>query len=291
MKRILIIGIIALFLSTPITSSINCQNFKNKNNGMRINFYEEFPNPDNLSKAELINFPSTIYIAGRSLNEFFVYRDMLYDINPSIEAAYWPVLNDSYWISPFSQTYELQNLILDLESYNESRRLKVHLDLELPGKKYIKNNIQNLSFFKNKGLIEKIFLNAEEYNIEIYTGEYPSSSILDDFIWKILGISYSPLKFYHKKTIMFYSSFFVKKPFLKKMTGRYIVSQHNRYDDKLQVALGAIDMGRSGKGPLISPEQLDKDLKFSYDIGINTATIFRLGGLNESYINVIEKYL
>jgi hypothetical protein len=37
---------------------------------MRVNFFEEFPNSVSLSKAKLIDFPSTIFIAAKSFKEF-----------------------------------------------------------------------------------------------------------------------------------------------------------------------------------------------------------------------------
>ena len=71
---------------------------------MRINFFEECigdPQTD-LQNAALITWPSTIYIAAASLSEFIERRRILFAINPHVTAAYWPVLKNSYWISPFA---------------------------------------------------------------------------------------------------------------------------------------------------------------------------------------------
>ena len=293
MKKFLVTVIFTLFLCTIISPLICSQNLEklNFNGSMRIDFFEEFPSEENFSKAELIKFSSTIYIAASSLGEFFQYKDMLYDINPILEAGYWPILNESYWISPFSHTYELENLLNDLQKNSQNEELKVLLDLELQGKKYIKRNIGSLSFYKNKQLIKQLFLKADEYNIELYTGEYPSRHILDEILWNLFGITYPIQKFPHKKMIMFYSSGLDCKPHLKNSIARYLILQHNKYGDSIQAALGCIDVGRSEEGLLISPGTLDTDLSFMYKNGIRNVTIFRLRGLDSDYINVIEKYI
>jgi len=77
---------------------------------MRIDFFEEFPTEENLKKAKLIDFPSTVYLAAKSLEEFKISRKKLGKINPKLEAGYWPILEKSYWISPFSYTYELKKI-------------------------------------------------------------------------------------------------------------------------------------------------------------------------------------
>jgi len=117
MKKILVIGIIVLFLSLAITPSISSQTLKNQNikKSMRIDFFEEIPTIDNLEKAILIDFPSTIYLAANSLEEFRELEKNLSLINPELEAGYWPILEKTYYISPFCYTYELENLIIDLE--------------------------------------------------------------------------------------------------------------------------------------------------------------------------------
>jgi len=46
---------------------------------MRIDFFEEFPIVENLRKAELIDFESTIYIAVKSLKQFYSLKKKLED--------------------------------------------------------------------------------------------------------------------------------------------------------------------------------------------------------------------
>lgn len=167
---------------------------------MQINFFEEFPTEENLKKAKLINFRSTIYIAAKSLKQFKTLEKKLHEINPKLKAGYWPILEKSYWISPFSYTYELKNLIKDLLKNKQNNPLEILVDLELPflNKKLFLKNLS--TFHKNKNLIKKLFENASNLNIEILTAEYPISNKLLQKTLEWLGISYSIEKYPHKKS-------------------------------------------------------------------------------------------
>ena len=56
------------------------------------------------------------------------------------------------------------------------------------------------------------------------------------------------------------------------------------------VALGTIAVGITGNEPILNPEELARDLKIAKNNGINEVVIFRLGGLNKEYVDVIKKY-
>lgn len=250
---------------------------------MKINFFEEFPTRKNLKKAALIKFPSIIYLAAKSLDEFQKLKSQLKKINPRLEAGYWPILPSSYWVSPFSDTADLEELIREL-SLNKNR-LKVMVDLELPFhhlKLFFKNI---LSFPENKRLIESIFSRAKQNHLEILTAEYP---VLNCWVQKKLeglGISYPVKKYPHKKIVMFYTSM-IRLNLVKTKIKSYI--KKNRY---LQVGLGTIAFGILGNEPILSLSQLEQDLVFLRNNNIDTAVIFRLGGLNQKYLQIIKKYL
>jgi len=78
---------------------------------MDIIFFEEYPTLDNLEKAKLIDFDSTIFISGNSFAEFKGTRKIMASINPKLSVAYWSIIKNSYWISPFSNTEDLQDFI------------------------------------------------------------------------------------------------------------------------------------------------------------------------------------
>ena len=287
-KKVFVTSVIILFIGLAFAPSINSQTAREQNfeNGMRIDFFERFPTEDNLRKTELINFPSTIYIAADSLDQFKKFENTLFEINPEVDTGYWPILEKSNWVSPFSYTYELENLIDDLQKNQQNKTLKVILDLELPLLNMKLFIINLFSFFKNKRLIEQLFEKADEFNIEILTAEW----IRSDKLLELLGISYPLEKYPHKKIAMFYSSIYSFN-FIYETAKIRVIHKLDKYGENLQVALGLIARGLAGTIPVIPPETLDRDLSFLEDNGIKTAVIFRLGGLNESYLNVIKKYL
>jgi len=302
MKKIISTLIIIIFIILSCSSSIgnNINKVEKTRKPMRIDFYEEFPNIENLSKAELIDFPSTIFIAAYSLNDFRIAEKLLYEINPDLEAGYWPILPESYFISPFSLTFELQCLIDELKNNSQDEKLKIMLDLEPPGRSFIFEHLNNISFFKNKKIIEYIIKNCEELNVEVHTSEFPYCNFFEKKRQELFGISYSLDKFSFKKYLMFYHTWYINQGsffentflFIKrKIAEQYILKQYNKYGDNLRVGVGIIAHGKNPNETVISPCILDDDIGFLYRNGIKTACVFRLGGLNESYINVIKKYV
>lgn len=257
---------------------------------MQINFFEEFPTENNLKKAKLINFLSTIYIAAKSLKEFKISKEKLNKINPNLEAGYWPILEKSYWISPFSYTYELKNLLKDIQENKLNGSLKILIDLELPFLNKILFLKNLFSFYKNKKLIKKIFEDSSKLNIEILTAEYPIANKFSQMRLEWLGISYPIKKYPHKKITMLYSSMIKNKSTLDYIKN-FIICKSKEYTQNFQVGLGTIAVGILGNEPILSPENLDKDLNFLKNNNIKTTVIFRLGGLNKEYLKVIQKYL
>ena len=257
---------------------------------MKINFFEEFPSEKNLAKLKLINFPSIVYTAAKSIEEFNVIKKKISKINPKIEVGYWPILEKSYWISPFSYTFELRKLYNDLLKNKKNKSLKILIDLELPflSPKLFFWNL--FSFFKNKKIIKKIFTDSKKLNIQILTAEYPIPSKIVQKKLEWLGVSYPINKYSHKKIIMFYSSM-IKNKFLLKKIKQYITKRSLELDKNLQIGLGTIAIGIFGNEPILKPEKLDKDLYFCKKNKINSVVIFRHGGLNNLYLKKIKKYL
>ncbi len=89
---------------------------------------------------------------------------------------------------------------------------------------------------------------------------------------------------------MFYSSI-IKHTSVQNNIKKDIIKISRHLGDNLQVALGTIAKGIIGNEPTLSPKDLDKDLAYFKKQGIETAAIFRLGGLNEEYMRVIKRHL
>jgi len=240
---------------------------------MKIDFYEEFPNEGNLEKLKLIEFKTKLFVAAKSLKKFQELEREVKRINNKVECAYWPIVKNSYWISPFSNNRDL------IELFNELNKCPNHLliDLELPlNKKLIWKSI--FSYFKNRKLI-KDFL--EKNQNRITTAQFPSS-IISLFI-KILGLDY---KVNIEKSFMWYSS--MNPKMMNKNIKNNLIKLKNK--NNYSISLGTIAIGILGNEPILSPENLKKDLEFVEKAGFNKIVIFRLGGLNKDYIRVINKF-
>jgi len=256
---------------------------------MRINFFEEYPTFENLEKAKLIDFDSTIFLAAHSLEEFNLYKDNLLKINNRLDVAYWPILPRSYWISPFSYTSDLEKLFEELKRNKE--KLTILIDLELPVLKNKLLFIYNFfSFFKNKKIIKEFLKTAPLFNININTAEYPPFSHLALKIYRMLGISFDPKEYGNISCAMYYTSMISSKYIFNKIT-KSLAEIKKEKNKKLELGLGTIAVGVLKNEPILSPENLARDLTFMKENNFETATIFRLGGFNEEYYQVIKPFI
>ena len=82
---------------------------------MEIDFYEEFPTQKNLEKLRLIKFKTKLFVAAQSVKEFKSLEKQIKKIKKNVIVAYWPIIKNSYWISPFSNTRDLIELFRGLE--------------------------------------------------------------------------------------------------------------------------------------------------------------------------------
>ncbi|MEK6905405.1 MAG: hypothetical protein AABX24_03300, partial [Nanoarchaeota archaeon] len=57
------------------------------------------------------------------------------------------------------------------------------------------------------------------------------------------------------------------------------------------VGYGTIALGVGGNEPILSPQQLEKDLQIALEVGVKEVVLFRLGGLNKKYAKVLEKFV
>jgi len=247
---------------------------------MLISFFEEFPSTSNLKKLDLIKFPTKLYLADYSIEGYKQYKKEL-KYNNLKEIIWWPVLNrhEGYWLSPFSKRKALLRTFHHL--LNE--KIPILWDAELP-----KNRIllftQILKFSKNKKLIRNFF---KKYKGEIYTAEYAYSNSLTNKLFDYIALFFNPNKYNNKIIKMFYTSMNpLEEIFIKSELEKGV----KKYNSKFLVGLGVIATGIRGDEPLISPEQLERDLKICKDSGIKEVIIFRLAGLNEKYLKVINKF-
>lgn len=242
---------------------------------MKIEFYEEFPNKKNLEKLKLIKFQTKIFLAARSIKEFKKYEKIAKSYKKNLEVAYWPIIKNSYWISPFSNTKDLIELFSELEKIKNPLLLDLELPLKSRWKMYLKNIF---SFRKNKRLIYD-FLKRNKSRIT--TAEY---GYLSNKSKKILGLNYSVDC---EKSVMFYTSMFSEK--MKEKIKNKILKIKDK--SNYSISLGTIAIGILGDEPILLMENLERDLKFVKKSGFKKVVIFRLEGLNKNYLNLLNKFL
>ncbi|MEA3414141.1 MAG: hypothetical protein U9Q99_01285 [Nanoarchaeota archaeon] len=242
---------------------------------MKIEFYEEFPNKENLKKLKLIKFPVKIFIAAKSILEFKKYEKIAKSYKKDLEVAYWPIVKNSYWISPFANYKDL------LKLFSELNTLSNHLliDLEFPLRKKWKMYFKNIfNFRKNKRLIRNFL---EKNKSRITTAEYPFTFVSK--FMNLIGLNYN---INYERSIMWYSSMF-SKTFNKKIKSNLKKIKNKKY---YSVSLGTLAIGILGNEPILSPKNLEKDLYFVKNQGFKKVIIFRLEGLNKIHLKVLNKF-
>ena len=261
---------------------------------MRINFFEECigdPETD-LQNARLITWPSTVYIAATSLSEFIERRRLLSEINPSVTAAYWPILPNSYWISPFADPGELEILRNELITY-EGKPMTVLLDLELPILKpsQFKRNLG--SFFTNRRRITQL-LHIQKENISFATAEYWYAIGWASFLTVLFGVTFPNKKSGHSRLIMYYSSTLRQNGVVKYSEAmdymKIALTKEAARTRGVQAALGTTDIGILGNEIQMTPKELTYDLELLKSVGFKEATIFRLAGI-QPYMFTLSSFI
>ena len=242
---------------------------------MLISFFEEFPTKENLSKLKSVTWPTKVYVAAGSVDEF---RNIAVSINHKniLEAVYWPILKkkEGYWISPFSRQSALLNLFEQLEH----TKIPLMLDLELPTTRNPWLYLTELFHFrKDKRLIDSFVHN---YAGETYLCEYYAKRKM----LELLGLHYQNKK--SKVMKMLYNSV---HRFDEEVLQKELQLGIKEFNDNYIVGYGTIAVGVNGHELLLSAEQLEKDLTIAKEAGVKEVVLFRLGGLNKKYLKVLEK--
>lgn len=245
---------------------------------MLINFFEEFPTTENLAKLKYIKWPTKLYLAAKNIKEFETITSTLKNNKNILEAIYWPILTkkEGYWISPFSK----QNALIRLFKQLEDKQIPVMLDLELPTSRNPWCYVTELFHFKRNNKLIRSFI--QNYLGDVYLCEYAAKGkILQWF-----GLHYHSKKI--KIIKMLYNSVHnLNLEALKKELQQGL----REFGDKYIVSYGTIAKGINSDEPILSPQQLEKDLRIAKEVGVKEVVVFRLGGLNKKYMKVLEKFV
>lgn len=257
---------------------------------MRINYFEEYPSQETLQNAAFLP-TGMVFIAARSLTEFLQYKRILFAYAPHMEAAYWPILENtagsgSYWPGFFSHPKELLALKQELVAYQGSC-LSVLLDFELPVLKpwlFLKNAPH---IAQNRRIIHEILSLGNQLGLHIYAIEWAVEKRILEPMLRVAGLTFCVSRYAHKPIIMHYSSMVSTKVAVNRwecIRARLAENQH------LEVALGTVGTGVFGNEPLLSPEELHSDLLRALSLNVMAVTIFRLGGLTSAHMNVLRSF-
>ena len=125
----------------------------------------------------------------------------------------------------------------------------------------------------------KDFVKNKPKNLTLSTAEYPVNNGFLNFILSFLGVR---LKKADERIFMCYTSM-ARNDYWEKVMKKNIQKQKS-------VGLGVIAIGILGNESLLSSDKLGRDLELAKKSKTKTATIFRLGGLNKEYLEVIDKF-
>ncbi|MGM5480297.1 MAG: hypothetical protein ACQESC_02445 [Nanobdellota archaeon] len=254
---------------------------------IEIHFFEEYLKAKNLSKIKFIKHNSILFIACTSYKKFQKHKHIIKQKNPHITVGYWPVIKESYWLSAFAPIKEWKRILSEFTTIDKTT--PILLDLELPIR--IKPYLKNLFLLRrNKKQLKKTIQLVETRNLNMYYCQRPESNFLKIKSLEILGAGVSPQKHTKKILIMYYTSTIERWRGIKKRKKiqEKLKQTYDKYNNRLVLGLGTTAIGEMGNEPIITPENLKRDIRFAKEIGIKEAFIFRLGGHNKKYQQIIE---
>ena len=245
---------------------------------MQISFFEEFPTKENLAKIKYVSFPTKLYLAAHSLEEF---QRLKIPSSQVKEKMYWPILKrkEGYWLSPFSQRKALHRVLQEIKQSS----VPILWDAELPTHTNPLLYITQAPFFLRNRTEIRDFI-AQRKNIS--TAEYFPSSRLSERILYTLGLSFKTKSHFPIK--MVYSSM---HDFGESFLRREIKQAKKRFGKRLHIGLGTLTHGILGNEPVISLKILERDLRICKELGIEEVILFRLGGMNKEYQKVLERFI
>lgn len=242
-----------------------------------IVFWSEFPKKVNWNKAkELIDFPTTIYIAIKSQKEFNKYKKYK---TKYINIEIWPTLDkkQGYWFSGYTSIKNIDKL------KQFKGRIKIDLEPPLPKFKfYTLKTLYWLIFYyfkkpKNYPYLIKTLDEISKKN-ELIINEFP----LPDYCLKKLGIYYN----YKTRNMMAYTT--VLGPILRPLLRLYIKLLIKIKKPKM-CSIGLLKPGIFDKEPYYKNiNQFKQDLNMIKNIPV--IAIYSLEGILEKpeYLSLLK---
>lgn len=243
-----------------------------------IHFFEEYPTEANLQRARLIGFPASVFLAAETWPDFERARALLNGINPMLTAGWWPVPTVSRALSVFSEVTELAALRRALAA---APRGKILLDLELPiwAPHRLLRTPRSLS--RSREELDRLFSTALGRH-DVWTAEWPPAAPDAVLRWLRITLPRATTRVY-----MLYSSTMPRR------WRRFLLNRlRPRFESQSAgIAVGVLATGIAGDEPILSLARFQQDLQEAVRLGAATVVIYRLGGLEQRHVRVIEKVL
>jgi hypothetical protein len=220
---------------------------------------------------------TTVFLASSTVEEFWISADRLLQVNPALTPAWWPVLEKSYWVSPFTTARELDFLHREINRLDS--QTEVLIDLELPLLRPLHFFSQLSSFSRNKAWLSD-FVRDER----VICAEYPRSLITSSKLLRALGVSFKSAR---QRLVMSYTSMIPLK--LRQHFRAHLVKAIED-DPHLCVGIGTLGNGVLKREPPLTDQELEADLRFCQTRGVRRVIVFRLGGATLSQLAILGRF-
>jgi len=253
---------------------------------MQIDFFEEFPNDESLSKLRLIKFRTNLYVAAKSTKKFLFLKTKIKRSFKNVdEIIYWPVLKieEGYWMSAFSETKALKRILRELKNTNQGFPILWDAELPILNKKLFITQLPY--FFSNRKIITGALFHPYPNHPVIVTAFYKSGA--ERFLSSVACTYFSSGNF------PYIDMLFTSLLKVKDNPGylRSVIRENKNKFQKYSVALGLIGLGvEDDSSPLVSPMDLKRDIDTVWKEKVDNIVLYRLGGLNKSYLRVLEEF-
>ena len=287
-KNLLLVPIMFLtilnFLTKPIT--IYSED-KNDTKPPIVILVEEFPTEENLAKLELFDFPINIFVAAKNIAEFKKIEDKLKKYPVVKTVGYWPTLKieEVYWFSPFSKREGIERTIKELE--NIDRPISILWDAELPHLRRRLFLTEILRFFSNREIIRN-FVAKSPKNVTLYVAENRNRGTIYNLFLKMFGVTFVPDLKYNRIEMLYGK---LRPETLRELLDEGVAASKNYYPAFGTTAEGVGEKPKEKNWMRISPKILDEQLNIAQKFGIKGVVIYRLGGIDKEYLEVIKKSL
>jgi len=259
----------------------------NYSSSLGVTLVEEFPTEENLAKLRLFDFPVNIFVAAKNITEFRRVEGELKKYSTVKTAGYWPTLEieEGYWLSAFSKREGIERVIGEINSVDSP--ISVLWDAELPHlrKRLFLTEIPR--FLGNREIIRN-FIGDPPKNVTLYVAENRRRWPIYNWFLKIFAVTFVPdLKY--NRVEMLYGQL---SPEMERRLLNNGVATSKNYYPAFGITAEGIGEKPNGKNWMrISPKILSEQLNIAKKFGIKSVVIYRLGGIDKEYLEVIKKYL